>query len=102
VPFLFERAYRRMGKNYFLLYVAFEFVSAFVVCLATIGLFALYTDTSASEFWTIAVFAEACVLLSTAFMMWNGATRVRPIVAWRRTRAARSRPGARRSRCRVS
>jgi adenylate cyclase len=82
VPFLFERAYRRMGKNYFLLYVAFEFVSAFVVCLATIGLFALYTDTSASEFWTIAVFAEACVLLSTAFMMWNGATRVRPIVAW--------------------
>ena len=44
MPFLFERAYRRMGKSYFLLYVAFEFVSAFVVCLATLGLFALYTD----------------------------------------------------------
>jgi class 3 adenylate cyclase len=82
MPFFFERAYRRMGKNYFLLYVAFEFVSAFVVCLATLGLFSLYTDPSASEFWRIAVFAEACVLLSTAFMMWNGAKRVRPIVGW--------------------
>jgi adenylate cyclase len=82
MPFLFERAYRRMGKNYFLLYVAFELVSAFVVCLATLGLFALYTDPSSSEFWTIAVFAEVCVLLSTSFMMWNGARRVRPIVAW--------------------
>jgi adenylate cyclase len=82
MPFLFERAYRRMGKNYFLLYVAFELVSAFVVCLATLGLFALYTDPSASEFWAIAAFAEVCVLLSTSFMMWSGARRVRPIVAW--------------------
>jgi adenylate cyclase len=82
VPFLFERAYRRMGKNYFLLYVAFEFVSAFIVCLATIGLFALYTDMTATEFWTITAFAEVCVFLSTAFMMWGGAQRVRPIVAW--------------------
>src|SRR5918994_5812491 len=82
MPFLFGRAYERMGKHYFLLYVAFELVSAFVVCLATLGLFALYTDPSSSEFWTIAVFAEVCVLLSTSFMMWNGARRVRPIVAW--------------------
>jgi adenylate cyclase len=82
MPFLFERAYRRMGKSYFLLYVAFELVSAFVVCLATLGLFSLYTDTSAGEFWTIAAFAECCVLLSTGFMMWSGSRRVRPIVAW--------------------
>jgi hypothetical protein len=72
MPFLFERAYRRMGRHYFLLYVAFEFVSAFVVCLATLGLFALYTDQSSSEFWRIAAFAEACVLVSTAFTMWWG------------------------------
>jgi hypothetical protein len=82
MPFLFERAYRRMGRHYFLLYVVFEFVSAFVVCLATLGLFALYTDPSASEFWTIAAFAEACVLLSAAIMMRGGAKRVRPIIAW--------------------
>jgi adenylate cyclase len=82
MPFLFERAYRRMGRHYFLLYLAFEFASAFVVCLATLGLFALYTDQSASEFWSIAVFAEACVLISTGIMMWGGAKRVRPIVAW--------------------
>jgi adenylate cyclase len=82
MPFLFERAYRRMGKHYFLLYVVFEFVSAFVVCLATLGLFALYTDPSASEFWIIAAFAEACVLLSTGIMLWGGAKRVRPIRDW--------------------
>jgi adenylate cyclase len=82
VPFLFERAYRRMGKNYFLLYVAFEFVSAFIVCLATLGLFSLYTDPDVPEFWTIVLFAEVCVFLGTAFIMWKGARRVRPIVAW--------------------
>jgi class 3 adenylate cyclase len=82
VPFLFERAYRRFGTRYFLLYVAFEFVSAFIVCLATLGLFSLYTDPDMPEFWTIVVFAEVCVFIGTAFMMWNGARRVRPIVAW--------------------
>jgi adenylate cyclase len=82
MPFLFGRAYRRFGKNYFLLYVAFEFVSAFIVCLATVGLFALYTDPSSSEFWTIAAFAEACVALSTGFMLWGGAKGVRPIIDW--------------------
>jgi class 3 adenylate cyclase len=82
MPFLFGKAYQRLGKNYFLLYVAFEFASAFIVCLATVGLFSLYTDPSAHEFWTIAVFAEVCVALSTAFMLWFGAKRVRPIIAW--------------------
>jgi adenylate cyclase len=82
MPFLFGRAYRRLGKNYFLLYVAFEFISAFIVCLATIGLFSLYTDLSASRFWTITAFAEVCVALSTAFMLWNGSKRVRPIIDW--------------------
>ena len=82
MPFLFGKAYRRFGKNYFLLYVVFEFVSAFIVCLATVGLFALYTDPSSSEFWTIARFAEVCVVLSTGFMLWGGAKRVRPIIDW--------------------
>ena len=82
MPFLFERAYRRLRKSYFVLYVAFEFVSAFVVCLATLGLFRLYTDPSGPEFWAIVAFAEGCVLVATAFMMWNAARRVRPIFAW--------------------
>jgi adenylate cyclase len=82
MPFLFGKAYRRFGKNYFLLYVGFEFVSAFIVCLATVGLFALYTDLSGARFWTIVAFAEVCVLLSTAFMLWNGSKRVRPIIDW--------------------
>jgi class 3 adenylate cyclase len=86
MPFFFEKAYRRMGKRYFLLYLIFEFVSAIVVCLATLGLFALYTNPSAGEFWLIAAFAEACVVASTAFMMWDGSKRVRPIVDWMESR----------------
>jgi adenylate cyclase len=82
MPFVFGRAYRRLGKRYFLLYLVFEFVSAIVVCFATLGLFSLYTDPSSYEFWTIAWFAEACVVLSTGLMMWGGARRVRPIVDW--------------------
>ena len=86
MPFLFGKAYKRFGKNYFLFYVAFEFVSAFIVCLATVGLFALYSDISGSKFWTIAAFAEICVLLSTAFVLWNGSKRVRPIIDWMENR----------------
>jgi adenylate cyclase len=82
MPFLFGKAYRRLGKNYLLLYVAFEFVSAFIVCLATVGLFALYTDLSRERFWTITAFAQVCVALSTGFMLWNGSKRVRPIIDW--------------------
>ena len=83
MPFLFGKAYKRLGKNYFLLYVAFEFFSAFVVCLATVGLFALYTDDlSGARFWAIAAFAEVCVALSTGFILWNGSKSVRPIIDW--------------------
>ncbi|MEA2406386.1 MAG: adenylate cyclase [Thermoleophilaceae bacterium] len=82
MPFFFERAYRRMGRHYFLLYLAFEFISAFVVCLATLGLFALYTDPSSAEFWSIALFAEACVFVAVAIMMVAGARQIRPIRDW--------------------
>jgi class 3 adenylate cyclase len=82
MPFFFERAYRRLRKHYFLLYLAFEFVSAFVVCLATLGLFSLYSDPTSSEFWSIAVFAEVCVFIAVAIMMTVGARQIRPIRDW--------------------
>jgi hypothetical protein len=44
MPFFLGRAYRRLGKRYFLVYVSFDFVSAYVVCFAKLGLFALYKD----------------------------------------------------------
>jgi len=86
MPFFFERAYRRMGRAYFVLYVLFEYFSAFVVCLATVGLFALYTDASSGEFWLIAGVALACVAVSTTFMMIGGARRLRPILRWMKER----------------
>jgi class 3 adenylate cyclase len=71
-----------MGKRSFLLYAVFELVSAIVVCLATLGLFALYTNPSAEDFWTITAFAEACVVLTTGIMVTLGARRVRPVLDW--------------------
>ena len=44
MPSLLDRLYRRYAPGYFLLYVGFEMVSAFVVCAATVGLFSLYTE----------------------------------------------------------
>jgi adenylate cyclase len=82
MPFIFDRLYGRLGTKYFGLYVVFELVSAFVVCLATLGLFALYTDTSAGEFWRVAAVAEAAVALAVAYSMSKAWRLSRPIVSW--------------------
>jgi hypothetical protein len=63
-PFLFGRLYRRLGARYFSVYVVFEYVSACVVCLATVGIFSLYTETSPAEFWRVAAVAEGVVILA--------------------------------------
>jgi len=82
MPFLFGRAYRRLGTKYFGLYVVFEVVSAFVVCLATVGIFALYTETSPGEFWRVVAVAEGAVAVALAYGLTKASRHVRPIVDW--------------------
>jgi hypothetical protein len=72
MPFLFDRLYHRLGTKYFGLYVIFEVVSAFVVCLATVGLFTLYVETSAAELWRVAAVAELAVALAVALLDGHG------------------------------
>jgi hypothetical protein len=71
------RLYRRLGPRYFALYVVFEFVSAFVVCLATVGILSLYTETSPAEFWRVAAVADLAVMLAVAY----GVVRERKLTA---------------------
>lgn len=46
MPFVFHRLYRRLGRHYILLFVLFDALSALIVCVATVGMFSLYTSMS--------------------------------------------------------
>jgi adenylate cyclase len=82
MPFLFGRLYRRLGTRYFAIYVVFECVSAFVVCLATVGIFALYTETSPAEFWRVVAVAEGASLAAVGWAMARAWKLTRPIIRW--------------------
>jgi class 3 adenylate cyclase len=82
MPFLFDRLYSRLGTKYFGLYLVFELVSALVVCLATVGLLSLYTESSPAEFWRVVAVAEGAVLVAVAYAMGREWKLARPIVAW--------------------
>jgi adenylate cyclase len=82
MPFLLDRLYGRLGTKYFGLYVVFEVVSAFVVCLATVGIFSLYTETSPAEFWRVVAVAEGSVALALAYAVTREWRLARPILAW--------------------
>jgi len=82
MPFLFGVLYRKLGRAYFALYPLFEFVSAFLVCLGTVGLFALYTETSAGEFWRVVAVAEAATAAAITWS-WIRAWKIaKPVVEW--------------------
>jgi adenylate cyclase len=84
MPFLFGRLYRRLGARYFVLYLVFEAVSAFVVCLATVGIFTLYTDASGAEFWRVVAVAEGAVAVAVGYSATRAWSLTKPIVAWTR------------------
>jgi adenylate cyclase len=82
MPFLFDRLYRRMGRFYILVFGLFDALSALVICLATVGLFALYTAIPGDAFWESVLFAEAAVLVALALTAVKAAKQVAPITSW--------------------
>jgi adenylate cyclase len=84
MPSLLRRLYRRLGIGYFWTFVVFEVVSAMMVCLATVGLFSLYTEMDASRFWEVTLFTEAWVAVAIVLTMLKASMLVRPVVAWLR------------------
>jgi adenylate cyclase len=82
MPRIFGRLYRKLGTRYFGVYVVFECVSAFVVCLATVGIFSLYTETSPAEFWRVVAVAEVATLAAVVWAMTRAWRLTRPIIRW--------------------
>jgi adenylate cyclase len=92
MPFASEWLYRRLGHRYIWAYVAFDVGSAVLITLGTLGLFALYTDASAGEFWRAFVVAEVCATVGLVWAMRRAKGLVWPLVEW--LRAGRPPEGA--------
>lgn len=86
MPFVFslDGLYRRLGSRYFLLYVVFDAVSAWVICLGTIGLFALYEPVTSEEFVRLLIVTEGCVALGLLYSGWTARKVARPLIDWMR------------------
>ena len=82
MPFVFDRLYRRLGRLYFAVYGVFNCVSAFIICLGTVGLFKLYEDPGTPDFWITLAFAEAVTLLTVIWVVAKGLVASRPLVGW--------------------
>ena len=82
MPFVFDRLYRRLGRLYFVVYGVFNCVSAFIICLGTVGLFKLYEDPGTPDFWISLAFAEAVTLLTVMWVVAKGMVAARPLVGW--------------------
>jgi adenylate cyclase len=84
MPFASEWLYRRLGWRYFWAYAAFDVVSALLIAAGTLGIFVLYTDATAEQFWRALAIAEAATLLGVAWVMWHAKSLVWPLIEWLR------------------
>jgi class 3 adenylate cyclase len=92
MPFASEWLYRRLGWRYFWAYAVFEVTSAWLITLGTLGIFVLYTDASAAEFWRALLVAELCTTLGLVWVMFRAKALVWPLVEW--LRAGKPQSGA--------
>src|SRR4051794_36597167 len=82
MPSLLQRLYRRLGQYYIVLFGVFDALSAMVVCLATVGMFSLYTEMSTAEFWEAVLFAEGWILVVLAFTGIRSLPLAKPLLDW--------------------
>ena len=101
---ILTRLYRRLGRSYPYLFLTIELQSAFVITAATLGLFSFYYDASTEDYLKI---LAVSLVLTAAGGVDHPASHL-PARApdqglagrLSRRRAARRRPGRRRSACR--
>jgi adenylate cyclase len=84
MPFAAGRLYRLLGRHYLWLYVGFEVTTALIITVATVGLFALYTQPSEPEFWRIVVVAEILVSLALVYTVAKAIKLAKPLSDWLR------------------
>src|SRR3954466_2682302 len=74
--------YRRLGRRYLGAILGFEVLSAFVICLGTVGVLGIYEEMDAAEFWRVVAFSELCVALALVFGTRRIRTFMRPLLEW--------------------
>src|SRR3954469_23021450 len=79
---LLDYLYKRTGRFYLLLFGLFDAGSAVIICFATVGLFALYTNISTAQFWEAVVFSEICVALGLILTAAHAVRQIAPVTAW--------------------
>src|SRR3954468_14130731 len=84
MPFASEWLYRRLGWRYFWAYIAFDVSSALLITAGTLGIFVLYTDVSAAEFWRAFVIAELATVAGLVFVFARAKVLVSPLIGWLR------------------
>src|SRR3954449_12257074 len=84
MPFASEWLYERLGWRYFWAYAVFEVTSAWLITAGTLGIFVLYTDVTARQFWGALVVAEIATTAGVVCAMARAKGLVRPLVEWLR------------------
>src|SRR3954464_12462670 len=74
-----QRLYRWTGRFYLLLFGLFDAGSAVVICFATVGLFALYTNISIVQFWEAVAFSELSVAIALVLTASHAVKQIRPV-----------------------
>jgi adenylate cyclase len=92
MPFAFGRLYKRLGTGYFWIFAVFEVVSAFLICLATVGLFSLYGEMPTDEFWETVLFSDFWVAVALGYALVKTWRLAAPLIDW--VRAGRTEEGA--------
>jgi len=87
--------YRRLGARYFPLFLAFEWGSAAIITLATVGLFTLYEEMSTGTFLRLVGVAQACVGVALVYTTIQVRGIAEPLIEWvRKGRDPQSSPAA--------
>jgi class 3 adenylate cyclase len=74
--------YRRLGRRYPLVFIVAELQSAWVISLATLGLFSLYYDAPFEEFALVGAIVLGLTGASMLVALVRSITYVRPITHW--------------------
>ena len=77
-------AYGRLRHRYLYAYIAFEFVSALTIALATVGIFSLYQEMSETEFQRIVAVSWLCTIVGLTTGTLNMLREVKPLLGWLR------------------
>ena len=74
--------YRRLGSSYPVAFIAFELQSAWVITLATLGLFSLYYDAPFDDFALTGAIVLGLTGTSVLLALVRTASYVKPLVRW--------------------